>query len=124
MAPGTFGVAVVPVRGQIRRGEHLQRVRGLVAAALIGVPLGAFLFVSLHASREIAALVGSGVGLAIFAVVATGTDAQDAAADAAWRQAAPDLPPASDRITLERNQATMPGPEKGRRTSPRPRDDR
>ena len=101
----------------------MQRIKGLVAAAVIGMPLGAFLFVSLHASREIAVLVGSVVGLAIFAVVATGTDARDAAADAAWRQAAPDLPPASDRITLERNQAAMPGPEKGRRTSPRPRDD-
>ena len=74
----------------------MQRIKGLVAAAVIGMPLGAFLFVSLHASREIAVLVGSVVGLAIFAVVATGTDARDAA---------------------------MPGPEKGRRTSPRPRDD-
>lgn len=101
----------------------MQRIKGLVAAAVIGVPLGAFLFFSLHASREIAALVGSGVGLAIFAVVATGTDARDAAADEAWRQAAPDLPPASDRITLERNQAAMPGPEKGRRTRPRPGED-
>jgi len=95
-----------------------------MAAALVGVPLGAFLFVSLHATREIAAAVGFVVGLAIFAVVATGTDARDAAADAAWRQAAPDLPPSSDRIALERNQVTMPGPEKGRRTSPRLRDDR
>ena len=102
----------------------MQRVRGLIAATIIGVPLAVFLFFSLHASREIAALVGSGVGLAIFAVVATGTDARDAAADAAWRQAAPDLPPASDRIALDRSQAAIPGPEKGRRTSLRLRDDR
>lgn len=101
----------------------MQRIKGLVAAAVIGVPLGALLFFSLHASREIAALVGCGVGLAIFAVVATGTDARDAAADEAWRQAAPDLPPASDRLTLERNQAAMPGPEKGRRTRPRSGED-
>jgi hypothetical protein len=102
----------------------LQRVRGLIAAAVVGIPLAAFLFVSLHATREIAAAVGCGVGLAIFAVVATGTDDRDAAADAVWRQAAPDLPPASDRVVLERNQATMPGPEKARQTSLRPRDDR
>jgi hypothetical protein len=102
----------------------LQRVRGVIAAAVVGIPLGALMFFSLHASREIAALVGSGVGLAIFAVVATGTDARDAAADTAWRQAAPDLPPASDRIVLERDQETMPGPEKVRRTSRRPGDDR
>jgi hypothetical protein len=102
----------------------LQRVKGLIAAAVIGIPLGAFIFVSLHASREIAVVVGSGVGLAIFAVVATGTDARDAVADAAWRQAAPDLPPASDRIAMETSQATMPGPHNGRRTSPRHREDR
>jgi hypothetical protein len=81
------------------------------------------LFVSLHATREIAALVGSGIGLAIFAVVATGTDAHDTAADAAWRLASPDLPPASDRFVIERDQAVMPGPEKVRRVSRRPRDD-
>ena len=102
----------------------MQRVRGLIAAALVGIPLGALLFFSLHASIEIAAAIGSGVGLAIFAVVATGTDARDAAADTAWRQAAPDLPPASDRVVLERDQATMPGPEKARRTSLRLRDER
>ena len=104
--------------GHKNRGEHLQRVRGLVAAAVIGIPLGAFLFVSLHATREIAVLVGSGVGLAIFAVVATGTDARDAAADAAWREAAADLPPASDRVLLQTNQATMPGPGEGATDEP------
>lgn len=102
----------------------MQKIRGLVAAAIIGVPLGAFLFFSLHATREIATLVASGVGLAIFVVVATGTDARDRAADAAWQEAAPDLPPASDRVALERDQATMAGPERARRGGPRARDDR
>jgi hypothetical protein len=102
----------------------LQKLKGLVAASLVGLPLGAWLFYSLHATVEIAALAGSAVGLAIFAVVATGADARGTAADAAWQEAAQDLPPASERAALERGQASMPGPEKGRRTSLRSRDDR
>ena len=97
----------------------MHRVRGLIAAALVGVPLGIFVTVSLHATREIAALLGFVVGLAVFAVVATGTDAHDLAADAAWREAAMDLPPVSDRIILERSQASMPGPGKQRRSAAR-----
>jgi hypothetical protein len=102
----------------------LQKVKGLLAASLVGLPLAAWLFYSLHATVEIAALAGSAVGLAIFAVVSTGADARGTAADEAWREAAPDLPPASERAALERNQASMPGPEKGRRVNPRPRDER
>jgi hypothetical protein len=97
----------------------LQRVRGLIAAALVGVPLGIFVTVSLHATREVAALLGLIVGLAVFAVVATGTATRDLAADAAWREAAPDLPPVMDRMILERNQASMPGPGKQRRSAVR-----
>ncbi len=102
----------------------MQKVRGLIAGTLVGVPLGAILYFSLHATIEIAALAGSAVGLSIFAVVATGTDARGRAADAAWQDAAPDLPPASDRIAMERSQATMPGPEKGRRAGPKAKEDR
>lgn len=102
----------------------MQKVRGLIAAAVVGLPLWCLLFLSLHATREIAAIAAAGVGLAIFAVVATGTDARDAEADAAWRKAAPDLPPSSDRIALDRTQATMPGPDRGRRPGQRHRDER
>jgi hypothetical protein len=101
----------------------LQRVRGLIAAAIVGLPLWCLLFFSLHATRELATIGAACVGLAIFAVVATGTDARDAEADTAWREAAPDLPPASDRVTLDRSQATMPGPDR-RRTGQRHRDER
>lgn len=100
----------------------MQRVRGVFAAVLVGVPLGIFLAFWLHATREVALLVGFVVGLSIFAVVATRSDAHDEEADAAWREAAPDLPPASDRINLERLQATMPGPQKQRRTNARPKE--
>jgi hypothetical protein len=102
----------------------LQKLRGLAGAAIVGLPLWCLLFFSLHATREIATIAAAGVGLAIFAVVSTGTDARDAEADAAWRDAAPDLPPASDRVALESSQATMPGPDRGKRTGQRRRDER
>jgi hypothetical protein len=104
-------------------GETLQRIRGLIVGALVGVPLGIFVTVTLHATREFAVLIGLAVGLAISVVVATGTNPRDEVADAAWREAAADLPPASDRIALERTQARMPGPIKQRRTGARARDD-
>jgi hypothetical protein len=91
----------------------------LIAAAVIGVPLSLYIGLWLHGTREVALLVGFGVGLAIFVVVATGTGARDEAADAAWREAAPDLPPVSDRVSLERGQASMPGPGKHRRPAAR-----
>ncbi len=94
----------------------MQRVRGLIAAVLVGAPLGIFVTVTLHATTEVASLLGFVVGLAVFAVVATGTDTHDLAADAAWREAARDLPPVSDRIILERSQVSMPGPGKQRRS--------
>ena len=100
----------------------MQRVRGLIAGALVGVPLGIFILFTLHATREAAALVGFAVGLAVFVVVATGTDARDQIAEAAWREAAPDLPPFSDRTALEQSQVTMPGPQKHRRTGGRSHD--
>jgi hypothetical protein len=55
----------------------------------------------LHAVVWAAALGGGLVGLAIFAVVATRSDAHEEAADVDWREAAPDLPPASDSVPLE-----------------------
>jgi hypothetical protein len=96
----------------------LQRVRGLIAGTVVGVPLGVFMMLALHALVWAAALGGGLVGLAIFAVVATRSDAHETAADAAWRAAAPDLPPVSDRVTLERLQARLPAPAERRNESP------
>ena len=98
----------------------MQRVRGLIAATLVGVPLALFLWFWLHATVWFAIVIAGGVGVAIFAVVATRSDAHDEAADAAWREAAPDLPPVSDRAVLERNQASMSGPENQRKSGARP----
>lgn len=79
----------------------MQRVRGLISGAVVGVPLGVFMILLLHAVVWAAALGGGLVGLAIFAVVATRSDAHEEAADAAWQEAASDLPPVSDRVPLE-----------------------
>ena len=121
---GNLGRSVLSAPPPNLEGEILQRIRGLIAGSLVGFPLGVFLLFTLHATREAGALIGVAVGLAIFVVVATGTDARDQIAEAAWREAAPDLPPVSDRIALEQSQATMPGPQKQRRTSGRSHDDR
>lgn len=96
----------------------MQRVRGILTGILVGVPLAIFVIVWLHGVVEVAALIGGGVGLAIALVVGTRSDAHDDAADRAWRVAARDLPPVSDRTTLERTQLKMPGPAKSRRPVP------
>ena len=96
----------------------MQRVRGLIAGSLVGIPLGLFMILWLHAVVWAAALGGGVVALAIFSVVSTRSDVREEAADAAWREAAPDLPPVSDRVILETLQAKLPGPESGRKTSP------
>lgn len=100
------------------------RARGLLAGALVGIPVILFLLLWMHATREFGIVVGCGIGFAIFMVVATGTDAHDAAADAAWQVAAPDLPPVMDRAAMERDQASMPGPVKPKRGGALPRDGR
>jgi hypothetical protein len=92
----------------------LQRLRGVLAGTLVGAGLAVYVAFWLHGIREVAILVGAGIGLAIGLVVGTRTDAHDAAGDEAWRGAAPDLPPIRDRMALERLQATMPGPDQDR----------
>jgi hypothetical protein len=109
-----------PPRPPDLEGDVLQRVRGLIAATLVAVPLAFFLWFSLHATLWFVGIIAGGVGAAIFATVATRSDANDEAADAAWREAAPDLPPVSDRAALERDQASMPGPEKQGKRGVRP----
>jgi hypothetical protein len=99
----------------------LQRVRGIIAAILVGLPLSTFLWFWLHAPIEVAVAISLILGIAIFAIVATRSDAHDEAADALWREVAPDLPPVSDRVAMERDQVSMRGPDKprgGKRAQP------
>jgi hypothetical protein len=92
-----------------------QRVQGLLVGFLVGASVAFWVFLTLHAIVLAALAWGGIVGLAIFAVVATKSDPADDAADAAWRLAAPDLPPTSDRLTLERAQEHIEGPAAGHR---------
>jgi hypothetical protein len=95
----------------------LQRVRGIIAATLVGLPLSAFLWFWLHAPIEVAILISVVLGVAVFAIVASRSDAHDDASDVAWKLAAPDLPPTMDRTAMEREQMSMPGPEKPARSA-------
>lgn len=92
----------------------MQRLKGLVAGSFIGCCVALFMVFSptMHAPVELVVPIAVMVGTAIFLVVATATGPEDAAADAAWRLAAPDLPPVSERLALEREQASLPGPDR------------
>jgi hypothetical protein len=92
-----------------------QRLEGLLIGAGVGIGLGGWVFISLHAVPLVALAVGAIVGLPVFAIVASRPNPVDAAADAAWRAAARDLPPASDRLTLEAAQEHIDAPVARRR---------
>ncbi len=91
----------------------MQVLKGIIAGAIVGIPLSIYMAIMLDALPVIAVLAGFGIGLSIFAVVATRTAREDAAADLAWRAASPDLPPESDRRELEVSQSRIAGPESG-----------
>jgi hypothetical protein len=93
----------------------MQKLRGILVAILVGAVVFAFVTLWLHAVLEAAIAISSVVGIAVLLVVGTRTDSHDEAADAAWLDAAPDLPPASDRRRLEESQRSMAGPEPGPR---------
>ena len=92
----------------------MQLLRGLVVGAIVGVLLFAFLTMWMHAIDWLAIVSSLTLGLAVMAVVGTGRDDMGVASDAAWRAAAPDLPPVVDRIAMERAQAHLPAPTKPR----------
>ena len=94
--------------------RSMQRLRGLAVGAIVGGVLFGFLILWMHAVQLLAAISSVCLGLAIMAVVGTGRDERGLAADAAWRAAAPDLSPVSDRVAMERSQAHLPGPPKPR----------
>jgi hypothetical protein len=100
------------------RGADLQRFRGILAGLIVALPLSMFMVLWLHAGRELALILAGVVGIAIFLVVATRSDEHDLAADVAWREAAPDLPPASERAAMELAQANLPAPTRPRKGVP------
>lgn len=96
----------------------MQRFRGVLAGLIVGLPLSMFMVLWLHAGRGLALILAGIVGIAIFLVVATRSDEHDLAADVAWREAAPDLPPASERAAMVLAQANLPVPVKQRKAGP------
>jgi len=88
----------------------MQKLRGILTGLVIAILVAAVVRLWLHGTLEASAGIGAIVGIATTLVVGTRTDARSEAADAAWRAASPDLPPASDRSALELTQRSMPGP--------------
>jgi len=95
-----------------------QVLKGVVAAMIVCVPLGLNLHLWLHATPPVTILIAGGLALAIIVVVGTRSDQADATADEAWRAAAPDLPPVSDRRSMEAAQQQLPGPDAAGRKAP------
>jgi hypothetical protein len=97
----------------------MRALQGLGSAIVVCSVFSVFLIGLLGATWPFA--IGSSIvlGLGIIAVVGTRASEKDVTADAAWREAALDLPPASDRRAMEATQTAMPGPEKARRSGVR-----
>jgi hypothetical protein len=97
----------------------MRALQGLGSAVVVSTVFSLFLVGLLGATWPFA--IGSSIvlGLGILAVVGTRASEKDVSADAAWREAAPDLPPVSDRRAMEAAQGTMPGPEKAGRSGDR-----
>ncbi len=84
-------------------------IRTLVAALLVGTGAFAFLIFWMHASPVFALAIGALLGATVLAVSGPGAES-DREADRAWAQAAPDLPPHSERAAMERDQQWLRGP--------------
>lgn len=93
----------------------MRALQSLGSAIVVGSVFSFFLVGLLGATWPFAILSSLLLGIGIIAVVATRSSDQEGEADAAWLEAAPDLPPGSDRRAMEMTQATLPGPEKTRR---------
>jgi hypothetical protein len=87
----------------------MRTLRGLATAFGVGGSFGVFMAVMLGATWQFSVAASALIGLAIAAVILSQTSEADLAADAAWTAAAPDLPPASDRRSLEQNVLEVPG---------------
>ncbi len=97
----------------------MRALQSLGSAIVVGSVFSFFLVGLLGATWPFAIFSSLVLGIGIIAVVATRASETEGAADVAWQEAAPDLPPGSDRRAMEAAQATMPGPEKTRRSGDR-----
>jgi hypothetical protein len=113
-----FDVAPEPPVESSRR-RQMRALKAIGSALIVGGVFSVFLWQTMGANWPFAIGAGLVLGLGIFAVVATRASETDIAADAAWRTAAPELPPSSDRRATEAARNTTPGPEKIRRRGDR-----
>ena len=90
----------------------MRALQGLGSATAVSIVFSFFLVGFLGAGWPFAVGASIVLSLGIVAVVATRATDADRAADEAWEQAAADLPPASDRRSMEQTQSVMPGPDK------------
>jgi hypothetical protein len=97
----------------------MRALQSLGSAIVVGSVFSFFLVGLLGATWPFAIFSSLVLGIGIIAVVATQSSEKEGAADAAWLEAAPDLPPGLDRRTMEMAQATMPGPERTRQSGDR-----
>ncbi len=73
----------------------MERLRAVVVATVTAVAALAFLTFWMHAPDFVAAAASAALFVGVLAAAGDRGDARTNAADAAWREAAPDLPPAS-----------------------------
>jgi hypothetical protein len=99
----------------------MRALRGLGPALVVGGAFTLFLVNTLGAGWTFAIASSSAIGLGIWAVVSSRPTERDRMADEAWLAAAPDLPPESDRRTIDAKQATIPEPERKRAAGRAPR---
>jgi hypothetical protein len=90
----------------------MRAIQGLGSATAVSIVFSLFLVGFLGAGWPFAIGASIVLSLGIVAVVASRSTDSDRAADEAWRLAAPDLPPTSDRQSMEQAQSVMPGPDK------------
>ncbi len=92
----------------------MHRTRALATGAVMGVVAFLYLAGWMRGDVLLSLVLSLMVAIAIASVVGTAKDTHNAAADAEWLAAAPDLPPFSERTSLERSQAHIAAPRKAR----------
>ncbi len=87
-----------------------QLIRPIASGLIVALIAGGFLFIWMHAPIWFAVANAAVIGVVVLAISGSAPTARDEAADQAWADAAPDLPPHSERREMERDQAALPAP--------------
>ncbi len=93
-------------------------MRMVVVAVAIGLAMFAFLTYWMRGSEIFTLPASIFIGAGVLAVMGTQNDDAAGAADRAWREAAPDLPPVSDRSKTASLEATITAPRRPPKVRP------